>query len=74
MRTIELFVSGMRCRRCVREVTAGLRDVPGVDTVAANASTSMVRLVGSMSLDEVLSAFDGTSYTPRLVNDQGYEL
>ena len=37
MRHIELTVGGMSCRRCVREVTARLRDVPGVETVSANA-------------------------------------
>ena len=28
MSEMTLFVGGMRCRRCVREVTARLRDVP----------------------------------------------
>ena len=35
MRNIQLFVGGMGCRRCVREVTARLRDVRGVETVSA---------------------------------------
>jgi copper chaperone CopZ len=65
MRTLELFVAGMGCRRCVREVTARMRDVPGVQTVSAKADQSRVRLTGTMTLADVLSAFDGTTYTPR---------
>ena len=64
MRQLDLFVGGMRCRRCVREVTARLRDVAGVETVSANASDSVVRLSGSMRLADVLDAFTGTSYRP----------
>ena len=41
MRTIGLMVGGMRCRHCVREVTARLRDVPGLDTVTADADRSI---------------------------------
>jgi copper chaperone CopZ len=74
VRTIELAVSGMACRRCVREVTARLRDVAGVETVTANAATSVVRLVGTMSLDQVFSAFDGTAYTVRRTNEPGSQL
>ena len=44
MPTIGLMIDGMRCRHCVREVTSRLRDVPGVDTVTADARRSMVRL------------------------------
>jgi copper chaperone CopZ len=36
MNDIELVVGGMTCRRCVREVTSRLRDVPGVERVTAN--------------------------------------
>ena len=59
-----LHVDGMGCRRCVREVTARLRDVPGVHTVVADSATSTVRLSGSMVLDDVLDAFTGTTYHP----------
>ena len=41
MRTIGLMVGGMRCRHCVREVTERLRDVPGIDTVTADADRSI---------------------------------
>ena len=50
MRHIHLFVAGMSCRRCVREVTGLVRDVPGVETVSANADDCTVRLSGSMQL------------------------
>ena len=66
MGQLNLFVGGMSCRRCVREVTARLRDVPGVETVSANPGDCMVRLSGSMQLEDVLAAFTGTTYRPRL--------
>ena len=67
MRQLSLFVSGMSCRRCVREVTARLRDVPGVEMVSANAGDCVVRLAGSMELDNVIAAFAGTNYRPELI-------
>ena len=65
MRQLTLFVAGMSCRRCVREVTARLRDVPGVETVSANASDCVVRLSGSMELADVLATFTGTTCRPQ---------
>lgn len=67
MRDIRLYVDGMGCRRCVRNVTARLRDVPGVKTVAADATRSQVRLSGLMTDADVLSAFRGTRYRPEIV-------
>jgi cation transport ATPase len=66
MGQLNLFVGGMSCRRCVREVTALVRDVPGVETVSANAGDCMVRLSGSMRAADLLAAFAGTTYRPRL--------
>ena len=66
MGELNLFVGGMSCRRCVRRVTALVRDVPGVETVSANAGDGTVRLSGSMQLADVLAAFAGTTYRPRL--------
>ena len=66
MGQLNLFVGGMSCRRCVREVTALVRDVPGVETVSANADDCTVLLTGSMQPPEVFAAFAGTSYRPRL--------
>jgi copper chaperone CopZ len=66
MRQLSLFVGGMSCRRCVREVTARLRDVPGVETVSADPGSCTVRLTGSMTVGDVLAAFNGASYRPRL--------
>ncbi|HET8766730.1 heavy-metal-associated domain-containing protein [Phycicoccus sp. M110.8] len=63
---IALVVEGMGCRRCVREVSRWLRDVPGVATVEADAATTRVRLTGTMRLGEVLDVFAGTAYTPRV--------
>jgi copper chaperone CopZ len=66
MDEMELTVSGMACRRCVREVTARLRDVAGVERVVADPVRSTVHLVGSMTRADVLAAFEGTSYRPVL--------
>ena len=71
MRQINLFVGGMSCRRCVREVTALLRDVTGVETVSANPGDCEVRLSGSMVIADVLEAFTGSTYRPQLLGDSG---
>jgi hypothetical protein len=67
VRQLSLFVGGMSC---VREVTARLRDVLGVETVSANPDDCVVRLSGSMQLEDVLAAFAGTSYRARLGGSQ----
>jgi copper chaperone CopZ len=71
MPQLSLFVGGMSCRHCVREVTARVRDVPGVETVSANPGDSLVRLSGSMQLSDVLAAFEGTPYRPEVRRDRG---
>ena len=71
MRQLNLHVDGMGCRRCVREVTARLRDVPGVETVSADQGDCLVRLSGSMWLTDVFDAFVGTSYRPRFIDAGG---
>ena len=69
MRTeIRLVITGMGCRRCVREVTARLRDVPGVETVAADAATCRVRLSGTMAAADVMTALSGTTYDVTLLD------
>lgn len=69
MLTIGLMVRGMRCRRCVREVTSRLRDVPGVETVTADADRSVVRLSGTMSVDEVVVALGGLGYPLQILDE-----
>jgi copper chaperone CopZ len=63
MTELTLHIDGMGCRECVRDVTARLRDVAGVQTVAADHRLSVVRLSGSMSLHEVLAALEATPYS-----------
>ena len=62
MPQIRLAVSGMNCRACVRDVTARLRDVPGVTTVRADRMTGVIVLSGSMAEAEVLAVFEGSSH------------
>jgi copper chaperone CopZ len=71
MTELTLFVGGMSCRRCVREVTSRVRDVAGVETVVADAGGSLVRLRGSMAFSDVLGAFAGTTYRVELVENSG---
>lgn len=71
MRTIGLVVGGMRCRRCVRKVTARLRDVPGVETVMADTESSVVRLAGTMSVEDVLGALRDLNYPVELLGEAG---
>ena len=66
MRNLTLTVDGMGCRHCVREVTARLRDVPGVKTIAADMSTCTVKLAGSMSDADVIAALAGTTYVAHI--------
>lgn len=68
MPDITLYVGGMSCRRCVRDVTARLRDVPGVESVVADATRSRVEVRGAMADADVLAALDGTSYRPEIVD------
>jgi copper chaperone CopZ len=56
MTVIALHVPGMTCRRCVRIVTARLRDLPGVVMVAADAAAEEVTVQGEVSEDQVRAA------------------
>ena len=71
MRTIGLMIGGMCCRHCVREVTARLRDVPGVETVMADTGSSVVRLAGTITVNDVLGALHGLSYPVELLGESG---
>jgi copper chaperone CopZ len=67
MMQFHLRVPGMGCRLCVRDVTSRLRDVPGVETIAADTTNHTVLLRGTMSARDVLAAFAGSKYAPILV-------
>jgi copper chaperone CopZ len=67
MPVLRLHIGAMGCRRCVREVSALLRDVAGVRIVTAEARGKTVTIVGEMTTEQVLAAFGGTPYRPRLI-------
>ena len=73
MTELRLYVAGMGCRECVREVTARLRDVPGVETVAADHHRSVVVLVGSMTRDDVRTALEATRFQIRWIGPDSDE-
>ncbi|HWL36634.1 MAG TPA: cation transporter [Frankiaceae bacterium] len=60
------FGAAMGCRHCVREVTRWLRDVPGVETIAADAGNGTIVVGGTMTVADVLAAFAGSDYGPRV--------
>jgi copper chaperone CopZ len=51
--------AALGCRHCLREVTGWLRDVRGVETIVADASTGTVVLSGTMTVADVLATFAG---------------
>jgi copper chaperone CopZ len=55
---MRISVDGMGCRRCVRKVTARLRDVPGVRTVVADLQGHYIVLTGDMSDHDVKAALE----------------
>lgn len=67
MPELTLLVDDMGCRRCVREVTARLRDVPGVDRVVADASTRRVHLDGTMTEADVMDAMASTAFAVKVL-------
>lgn len=69
MREVRLSVgSALGCRHCVRAVTGWLRDVAGVETIAADASTGTVVLTGTMSVADVLAVFAGSDVRPQVLD------
>jgi copper chaperone CopZ len=67
MNELRVRVVGMGCPRCVRDVTALLRDVPGVAIVTADVPSSVVCLGGTMTADAVLDALAAASYDAALI-------
>jgi copper chaperone CopZ len=67
MSTLTLRVTGMTCRHCVRKVTAALRDVPGVQLVRADLTTTTVVLHGDPAVAEVLAALDSARFPGTVV-------
>lgn len=57
MRSLRLHVDGMGCRHCVRRVSAWLRDVPGVETVAVDPHRGVV-VTGTMSAADVVATVE----------------
>ena len=67
MGTVTLLVPGMNCRRCVRKVTAAVRDVTGVALVKADVRTTTLVLHGDAAVAEVLAALDDAGFPGTLI-------
>jgi copper chaperone CopZ len=65
--TLTLLVPGMTCRHCVRKVTAALRDVPGVQLVRADLTTTTVVVDGDPTVADVLAALEGARFPGTVV-------
>lgn len=65
-RTLRVSVPTMTCRHCVRTVSRHLHDVPGVESVAAQAAGTIVVLRGTMVAADVLSALAACGSPGRL--------
>lgn len=67
MQTIQLYVEGMRCPRCVREATARLRDLPGVATLTADRRTGRITVTGEAAATDLLDALAGSNFTAEIM-------
>jgi copper chaperone CopZ len=56
---VSLQLPGMTCRHQVRLVTARLRDLPGVETVAADWATAVLVVEGTATEAQLLAALSG---------------
>lgn len=69
MRDVKVSVATMTCRHCVREVTGWLRDIPGVERIAADARAGIVVVSGTMTARDILAVFVGSQYAPQVLRD-----
>jgi copper chaperone CopZ len=69
MQHVRLRVTGMGCPRCVRDVTRWLRDVPGVETVTADAAAGEITLGGVMQLADVLAAVTASPFDATVLDE-----
>ncbi len=61
---VTMYVPGLTCRHAVRVVSARLRDVPGVQSVAVDAPAGLVVVRGPVDAREVHAALVGAGYPP----------
>lgn len=64
-------VPAMTCRHCVRAVSGQVRDVSGVVSLEADATTRTVRVKGSAEPDALSSAIAAAGYEAVLLSRSG---
>jgi copper chaperone CopZ len=68
VREVRVRVRRMDCRHRVRELTAWLRDLPGVVMVSADTVTGEVTLTGTMGEADVVAAVAVLGYAAEVVD------
>ena len=68
MDELQIRLSRMGCRRCVRKVSGSLRDVPGVELITAHLDDGLVVIAGTMTREDVLAALAGSKYEAEIVD------
>lgn len=71
MTPITICVPWMTGRRCVRIVSARLRDLPGVDLVHADPSTGALLVLGNVTAEQVRAAVAGAEAECQAIGDGG---
>ena len=61
---VTMYVPGLTCRHAVRVVSARLRDVAGVQSVAVDAPAGLVVVRGPVGAREVRAALVAAGYPP----------
>ena len=67
----ELHVPRMDCRHCARTISAIVRDVPGVRTVAADVSSGRLVVSGDVAFATLLAVLHDAGYGARSTREEG---
>ena len=70
MADLVLQIGGMDCRHCARAVSAIVRDVPGVRTVAVDVPSGTLTVSGSVVLATLLAVLRATGHEVRVLSGE----
>ena len=71
METINLTVSGMTCGSCVKHVEKAIHSIEGVEKVAVDLDSGLVKVDGSssQSIQAIIAALDEAGYPAQVTSD-----